>query len=242
MTATPDANDVLFGTNAPTAKFDDPGTTFTGTIATPPRSFHEREYDPNNIGGGAPKYFPSGDPIYGLTIDIQTTLRDPSIQNDSGLRTIYVQGKRLKDALRDAVRAAGAQKLEVGSEITVTFTHREDPMDKRSAKHWTVNYVPVAQAAVFGQQAQQPVTTQPVYQQPPAAPAQAYAPPVQAPPAQYQAPTPTAPVQQAPAAPVAAGPSPEQIEGMLAAGMDPRIPFPGVQLTPEQLQRVPNQG
>ena len=57
MTATtPDANDVLFGKSNPTAKFEEPGVTHTGTVAAPPRAYQEREYDPTNPGGGAPKF------------------------------------------------------------------------------------------------------------------------------------------------------------------------------------------
>ena len=91
-----DGNDVLFGSSAPAAKFETPGTTIAGTILYPPKSFHEREYDPNNPGGGAPKYFPSGDPIMSASVQIQTQLRDPSIADDDGTRTLYIQGKRLK--------------------------------------------------------------------------------------------------------------------------------------------------
>jgi hypothetical protein len=32
----------------------------------------------------------------------------------------------------------------------VTFTHREDPMDKRSRKYWDVTYTPAGNAALMG--------------------------------------------------------------------------------------------
>jgi hypothetical protein len=274
MTAThaaPDANDILFGSNAATAKFSEPGTTIGGLILRPPRAYQEREYVEGNPGGGNPKTFPSGDPIMGINIDVQTNVRDASVPDDDGIRTLYIEGKRLKDAVRDGVRQAGAQKLEVGAEIYVTFTHREDPMDKRSAKHYTVRYVPVAQAAVglgqqvqpqqqpYGQQTPQQGYQQPqqAYGQPPAQqyaspvqqqPQQAYQPPQQQAPAQQYAPPaqqaysppvqPQQPVQQPPAQQSLAGPTSEQIAGLLATRTDPRLVFPDVQLTPEQLAQV----
>lgn len=244
MTATPDANDVLFGSNAPTAKFDQPGTTIGGVIAALPRAFQEREFNIQTQRSDGPgKTFPSGDPIMGVAIDVQTNLRDPSIQNDDGIRTIYVQGKRLKDAVRDAVRQAGAQRLEVGAEIWVTFTGLGQAAGPgvNPPKEYAVRYVPGGQAALgLGQQAApvQQVAQQPVQQQVAQQPAQqAYAPPVQQQPVQVaQQPQPVQQVAQAPAGP--AQPTPEQIAGLLANRMDPRTVFPTYQLTPEEAQQV----
>jgi len=138
-----DANDILMGGGGPAAwKFENPGTTRVGTIAAPPVARQERDYDPSNPGGGAPKTFPSGDPIMGIVIEVNTDERDPANRDDDGRRTFYVEGRYLKEAVRNGVRAAGADKLEVGAVLKVTFTHREDPMDKRSRKYWTVEYVP----------------------------------------------------------------------------------------------------
>jgi hypothetical protein len=209
MTASTDANDVLFGSNSPSAKFDQPGTTVGGIITSTPRSKQEQEWNQaTQRSDGPPKFFPSGDPIMAVLIDVQTQLRDPSIQNDDGIRTIYIQGKRLKDAVRDAVRQAGAQRLEVGAEIYVTFTGL-GPAPSAGAnqpKEWAVRYVPGAQAAVgLGQQQ----------------------------PAAQQAPAQQAPVQQQPAAqqaPAAAGPTLEQVAAVKAAGLDPAQVFAGQQL------------
>jgi hypothetical protein len=191
VTTTYDANDVLMGGAGSAAwKFDEPGTTHEGTIASPPQARQEREYDPNNPGGGALKVFPSGDPIMGVVVEVQTTERDPSNREDDGRRTFYIEGRYIKEAVKGAVRAAGAAGLEVGGKLSVTFTHREDPMDKRSRKFWQVTYTPAGNAALMGQpatpaQAAPPAYTTPVqqqaapvaYQQPPAAPAQVAAQP-----------------------------------------------------------------
>lgn len=209
-TAAPDANDILMGGGgAPTAKFLSPGDTVGGRIIAPPRSHHEREFDRNNPGKGAPKYFPSGDPIYGITIDVQTNLRDPSIDGDTGIRRIYVEGKRLKDTVRDAVYASGSQKLEVGGELHVTFTGHGVPSTPgiNAPKEYEARYLPPGQAAVFGQQ------------QTPA--------PQAAQPAVQQAPPPAQPVTAAPAAQDGPPqPSPEQLAAVRSAGVDPKAAFP----------------
>lgn len=218
---THDANTILMGGGgAPTAKFANPGDTLAGRVIAPPQAYQERDYDPNNPGGGALKTYPSGDPIMALYVDLATDLRDPSIQDDDGTRRLYIEGRYLKGDIRDAVRAAGAPGLEVGATLTVSFTHREDPQDKRSRKFWSARYVPAGNAALMTPDAAQ-------------APVQAPAP----------APATVAPVAPAPApapvatpAPVAAvGPTPadqarqffalgltdEQVAG--ATGLDPAV-------------------
>lgn len=266
MTAAPDANDVLFGSNAPSAKFDHPGTTVGGTITAPPRTKQEKEW--NNVtrrSDGPPKFFPSGDPIMEVLVDVQTQQRDPSIQNDDGIRTIYISGKRMKDAVRDAVRQTGAARLEVGAELHVTFTGLGEAPSPgaNQPKEFAVRYIPAAQGAIFGgQQGQPQQAPQQGYQQPQAQqaanpwagqqqPQQAYQQPAQQQPAQqapqqqtYAQPAQQAAYQQPPAqqAPPQqqppAGPTPEQIAGLIANRTDPNLVFPGVHLTPEQQAQV----
>lgn len=201
---THDANAILMGGSAaPAWKFDEPGTTRTGTIASPPTARQEREYDRDNPGGGAPKFFPSGDPIMGIIIEVKTDDRDPANPEDDGRRTFYVEGRYIKEAVRNAVKAAGASRLEVGGKLSVTFTHREDPADKRSRKFWNVTYTPAAQAQLMGEQGPAPTwaTTE-----------------------QGQVNTTTGEV--APTAPPA-GPTPEAIAALRAAGIDPSTVYPG---------------
>lgn len=202
-----DANAVLMGGGGPKAwKFDEAGTVHTGTIATAPVARQEREYVQGNPGGGDPKFFPSGDPIMGIVVEVQTTERDPSVEDDDGKRTFYVEGRYIKEAVRDAVRAAGAPGLQVGGQITVTFTHREDPMDKRSRKYWQVSYVPAGNAALMGQQPD-PGPSSMAGQQAAHAEAVAPAPAQQAP----QATPAPAPAPAAAPAAATANPTPEQL-------------------------------
>jgi hypothetical protein len=200
MTTTPNANDILMGGGgAPTAKFLHPGDTLVGRVAAPPQAYQEREYVKDKPGGGDPKTYPSGDPIMAVYVDLATDLRDPSIEDDDGTRRFYIEGRYLKADVRDAIRAAGAPGLEVGGTLTVTFTHREDPDDKRSRKFWRITYSPAGNAALMASDtttaaAPQPVTQPAAVQQ--AAPAQ-QAPPAQVPATPAPAPAATTPVAQA---------------------------------------------
>lgn len=164
----PSANDVLMGGGgAASAKFDQAGTTIGGRILAEPRVYQEREYDRNNPGNGAPKFYPkSGDPIMSVSVDVQTSARTDS--EDDGVRRIYIEGKRLKDAVRDAVRQAGAKGLEVGGELHVTYTGDGDAeKGMNPPKLYTARYVSAssgASGAVLGVQEQAPAT-QPVQEQ-----------------------------------------------------------------------------
>lgn len=144
-----DANDILMGGGgAATAKFDTPGTTVGGRIVSPPKAFQEREFNrTTKRSDGPPKVFPSGDPIMGISVDVQTTIRTDA--EDDGVRRIYIQGKRLKDATREAIRAAGAPGLEVGGELHVTYTRDGEAAGPGVSppKEYTARYIPASAGA-----------------------------------------------------------------------------------------------
>lgn len=195
MTQQIDANQVLMGgAGAPALKFDQPGDRKVVTIVSPPQARQEREYDPNNPGGGAPKVFPSGDPIMGIFVEV----REDATGED---HTLYVEGKRLKDAVKGAVRAAGARGLEVSGKLDITLTHYDEAGDRRSGRNWQIAYTPAGNAALMGDPQAQQQAPQDVQQ---AAHAQQAA---QQAPAQQQAP---APAPQQPATP-AGPPNAEQL-------------------------------
>lgn len=209
-----DPNDFLMGggDGIPGAKFPDPGAFLEGPIVGGPRAYQEREYNSQTKQFGAGKVFPSGDPIMGVNIDIQTPYIDPTIEGDTGIRRLYIEGKLLKQAIREAVLAAGGKGLEVGGFLRLDFTHREDPMDKRSARHWKAVYRTAANQLLVGGQAA-PVAG-PVGQAQPAYAAAAQ----QAPAAQAQPVQQALPVQQAqPADPVTTDPV-TTAKALIAAG------------------------
>lgn len=135
---------------APSFKFAKPGDTVAGKI-TDLKVVQQTKYNPNG-GAGDPLSWPNGDPMMQLNITLQTELRDPSIEDDDGKRRVYVQGKRLRNAVQDAFRAVGAPYLEIGGSYTQTFTGY-DPESKNPdnpAKLYKVTYLrPNASAEFF---------------------------------------------------------------------------------------------
>lgn len=209
------ANDILFGSGVPSAKLTE-GITVAGRIVAISEPYQEREYDRDNPGGGKPKTFPSGDPIMTFNLDLDTGLRDPQISEDDGIRRVYMDGQRIKKAVRDAVRASGARGLSVGGHLSITCTHYDTPGDVRSGKNYTCTYTAGAAAnnILMGQG---PVGQPEV----PHAPAPAAAPQTYTPVAEYPVNQPPAPA----APPAAPGPDPAQIAAVQGAGLDPRAVF-----------------
>lgn len=207
-----DANDILMGGGgSPAWKFETPGETRTGIISAAPQARQVREYDRNNPGGGALKFFPSGDPIMGIVIELDTDERRD--QDDDGKRTFYVEGRYIKEAVRNAVRASGAQRLEIGGRLTVKFTHRENPHDTGSRKYWEATYVPAANNVLMADDSAQYAPPPVAAAQPAPAQAQQY---VQQSAPAAQAPAPAA----APAAADPTQPTAEQYAALKAAGVN----------------------
>jgi len=150
----PSANDALMGGGGPRhpgVQFAQPGDGVRNAVVLAFESRQERAFVPPRADGTtvpwherAPLTFPSGDPIYGVVITVQTT--DRLGPEDDGKRSLFVEGKGKKQTLRDAIRAAGASGLEVGAVIDFVFTHSENPNDPKARKHYSARYVPAAQA------------------------------------------------------------------------------------------------
>lgn len=193
---------------SPSFKFDQPGATITGTI-TDLQVTQSRTYDPTG-GPGEPKTWPSGDPQMQLNITLQTTLRDPAVEDDDGRRRVYVDGRRIRDAVKAAFTAVGAPGLEIGGEYTQTFTgyDPESKNPKNPAKLYAVRYArPNAAAGFFN-------GTQPAAEPAPAPVAQP-APAAQTAPA---AASPAAPAVDQGALVAALGNLPPEVRAALLAG------------------------
>jgi len=186
----PSADDFLMGGGgAPTAKFPTPGTAVGGRITEKPTVEQQRD-----ISTGDKKFWSDGNPMMQLVVTVQTEERDPAIEEDDGRRRLFVKGQ-MKNAVADAVRAAGGRGLEVGGILTVTYSHDGTPSQRgfNPPKQYSATYVVAATVALN--------TPDPAGQ-----PQQQYAPAPQ----QYQAPGP-APVTQA-----VPGLTPEQLQAAMA--------------------------
>jgi hypothetical protein len=139
-TQIPDANDLLLaGGRAPEpVKFTSVGTLVGGRVVSKPKAYHVREYDPRNPGSGAPKYDDNGQPIFGVHIDLETA---------EGTRRLYVDKTRLMGAVKDAMRAAGVQTIELDGFLYVAWTGEEASNGGQPAKTWAAQYTPPGSAA-----------------------------------------------------------------------------------------------
>lgn len=141
----PSADDFLMGGGgAPSAKFPTPGTIVGGRITEKPTVEQQRD-----IKTGDKKFWGDGNPMMQLVVTVQTQERDPQVEDDDGRRRLFVKGQ-MKNAIADAVRAAGARGLEVGGTLTLTYTH-DGAVTQRGfnpPKQYTASYVAAATNAL----------------------------------------------------------------------------------------------
>lgn len=207
-------------------KFTTPGDTHTGTITEVSDARQATEYGSNELA-----YWDKERtrPKMQVAVTLDTTERDPQDANDTGKRTLWVvedgRSGSILSAIRQAVHQAGAGTIDIGGQLTVTFSGF-DPNSKNPAnprKIYSASYVPPAPAGgMFTNQAPAqpaaPAPAQPVAPAPVAQPAPAAAPaqPVAAP--ATPAPVPAVPdaVRQAVTALIATGQADEQIAATLA--------------------------
>lgn len=131
------------GGGVPSARFENHGDSVTGTIYDEPAATQQTDFTT-----GEPLVWPNGDPRMQVVVTLATDLRDDS--EDDGLRRIYIKGKSLTGAVRDAVRKAGAKGIEQGGRLTVTYTG-DGVAERRGInppKLYTASYTPPSQAAV----------------------------------------------------------------------------------------------
>jgi hypothetical protein len=122
------------------AEWPNNGWVVEGEVIGTPKSYHVREFDKENPGGGKLRFYSSGDPVLGVTIDLKTSLRELGDPEDAGIRRAYVDKTRLLMAVRDAVRAAGADGVEVGGYLSIMRTGTEDGQGTTPATTWAAKY------------------------------------------------------------------------------------------------------
>ncbi|MFD2792561.1 hypothetical protein ACFS27_03270 [Promicromonospora vindobonensis] len=218
-TMTPDANSILMSGGGAFASFKEHGDTITGTVTQVGEPYQVREWNQaTSRSDGPPKFTKAGKPVYAFHVSLATDERDQFNPDDDGERTIDVNSWRMQDALRAAIKGAGAPGLEIGAQVTLTYTKDEVQGDSRSGKHYAAQYVRPANVALMGGG------------QPAAAPAPAPAPVVQ------QAPAPAAPAPVAVAAPApaaAATQSPADLaKQLIGVGLDDTAIAAATQLDP----------
>lgn len=201
-----------------------PGDTVTGVIekieTTQVNDFQTKQ----------PAFWNDGRPKEQIHVIIQTQLRDPSVDDDDGRRSLWIKGWGIQlKAFRDACRQAGVKIPKPGDTITERFVglgQRGDAPQPPKVFEFHIEPASSVNSLVNGSQPQQPV--QQGYQQPPVHqsqqdyPQQQYAPqqPTQTPNQGYQQPPvdpwnpPTQQQPQQPAQPVQLGQPQQQADPM----------------------------
>lgn len=140
------------------------GATVTGPIV----SVAVRQWsDPATQALG---FWDDGKPKEQVIVTLQTTQRDPSMQDDDGTRSVYIKWWGVqRQALIQALHNAGADDIEVGGQFTATYTGDGPRPENRAinaAKLYSYTYKAPSAAAGLIQQAtsqqQAPAQTQTV--------------------------------------------------------------------------------
>lgn len=134
MTVT-DPNDFLLASGVPSFKFEKIGDTFRGEIISLDMQ-QQRDFTSQ-----APLTWDDGRPRMQLRIVGVTDQRDGD--DDNGHRAIYVRGN-MQAAVRDAIKAAGAAKIEVGGTLAVRYSGDGEPPKKglNAPKEYKAKYEP----------------------------------------------------------------------------------------------------
>lgn len=123
--ALPDPNDLLSSVSVPSLSFKDAkvGTSYTGTI-TDLQTVQVRDF-----ATGDPKFWEDGKPQLQIQVTLSTEYNDPTIEDDNGDRRVYLFGQKLA-AAREALKASGMSKFELGSKFTITLSGTKPPKTK----------------------------------------------------------------------------------------------------------------
>lgn len=143
-----------------------PGDTVTGVIekieTTQVNDFQTKQ----------PAFWNDGRPKEQIHVIIQTQLRDPSVDDDDGRRSLWVKGWGIQlKAFREACMQAGVKTPKLGDTITETYIGLGERGNAPQPKVFSFRIEPASSvnSLVNGSQPQQPVQQapqQPVMQQP----------------------------------------------------------------------------
>jgi hypothetical protein len=163
------ANELLMSGGVKSAKFDTIGTTIAGQLTREPEAREQTDFTT-----GAVLRWDNGDARMQIVVDLATNQRDLSDSSDDGERRLYIRGQML-NAVRAAVRAAGAPGLATGGMLRVEYTGDAEPTKRgfNGAKQYKATYTPPARQQVTNvlEQGDAPASQQPAASAPAAVPA-----------------------------------------------------------------------
>jgi hypothetical protein len=128
---------------SPGAKFVEIGDTYKGRIT----NIEQRQQTDMD---GSPKTFKDGSPMMQWVISLEQANGDTvSLFARGGKYTPSTgEGESMLSAIGTAVRAAGAEAVEVGAELAVAYTGQAEPAPGKKAKLYVAQYRPPAAPSV----------------------------------------------------------------------------------------------
>lgn len=131
VTSSVDGNALLMGGEKTKAcSFDgNPPVTWAGVILDEPRAVQSRNYDTDEL-----EFWPDGKPKMQIVVKLQTDVIEGD--DDTGVRSLWLKGESQK-AVVTAIRQAGAQGLERGGYLTITYyAAKENPPEPGKKKRY----------------------------------------------------------------------------------------------------------
>ncbi len=124
-----DVFDSIAGASGASARFPAVGATVEGVILRVSRK------QATVFGTKEPKFWKSGDPVMVSIFALQTEERDPEIEDDDGLRNLYVESIRMREAIKEALKAAGFKRGDTfaGATLKVQYVGDGEPTAGASA-------------------------------------------------------------------------------------------------------------
>lgn len=140
--------------SAPSARFNRLGDSVQGTIRKPITMRQATEFMTDT-----PKVKADGTPEMMACIELQTTMRDPSIPDDDGVRMLYVEKFGQRKSISEALVQSGAKRLEVGGELFVQFVREEPSQKGNPMKVFVAKYTPPSAADAYFKPQTAPTTS-----------------------------------------------------------------------------------
>lgn len=136
----PSVDDLLQGGGSPSLSFKDTnvGESYEGVI-TATRAVQVRNYeDPTKL-----EFWDDGKPKMQIEVTLQTKYLDPSNDEDTGERRVFLFGQKLT-ALKEELKKKGLTKLEVGSTFKITLVGTKPAKNPRynDVKQYGIEIIP----------------------------------------------------------------------------------------------------
>jgi hypothetical protein len=144
--------------SAPTAKFENIGDRTSGIVLAIPVTRPQTDFTTGQI-----KTWPSGETMEQMVIRLLTQERTDA--DDDGTRTLYIDTRFKKDALREALKLVGAKRIEVGGFIDMV--HTELGGQNGTGKLYAAQYAKPTQQTLALVEAHKAEPQQPAQQQAP---------------------------------------------------------------------------